>query len=227
MREPADHLEHGGPEPAVPRGRPALWRAGSALAVAGAIAVLVTSAPTILAGPPTGSPPPAATTAPSPSRARGAAPDTMSELQAMSDRSRAQQSRLALIEAVPPAYRRAAERASALGHGRTPAAFFLALAFNRTLYGALLRGDTGRSFASRGPVQWQPADFRRFAAPGHADPAVPLDAFLAVDAALNRAGPPDFSQGAYSAALTLGATPEHARADDETFAVLSAARERQ
>ena len=141
----------------------------------------------------------------------------------MRKRGEAVQSRYAMIRAVPSAYRKAAGQASAAGGRRTPPEFFLALAFNRTLYGLMLEGDTGRAFAHRGPVQWDLAAFHRYAVPGHTDAAAPLDAFLAIESALRRVAPEGFSD-AYSAARALGSTPEHARAADETYAILSSAR---
>jgi hypothetical protein len=216
VQERPDHLVSGPDDEPRPRRVPV--RAAGALLVAGTVAALLTSAPW--------SSTPAAPHPPDrPQQTAGLLrPQALPiDPAAMRKRGQAVQSRYAMIRAVPSAYRKAADRASAAGGRRTPPEFFLALAFNRTLYGLMLEGDTGRAFAYRGPVQWDLADFHRYAVPGHTDAAVPLDAFLAIGSALDQVAPGGFSD-AFSAARALGSSPDHARAADETYAILSTAR---
>ncbi len=216
VQDPADRLENGPSDDG--RGVRSPGRAPGGLLVVGAVAALVLVAAPWSSGTPADPPLPVRPTA---------APEhpapTETDLASMHHRGRAVQARYEMIRTVPTSYRRAAEEASMRGGRQTPPEFFLALAFNRTLYGTMLTGDTGRAFAARGPVQWDLAEFRRFAVPGHSDPAVPLDAFLAVDEALRDGEQAGFSDP-FSAAIALGATPDHARADDETFAILSSPR---
>lgn len=133
--------------------------------------------------------------------------------------SRAIALRTALIKGAPADFRAAAAQASARSGRRTPPEFFLALAYNRTLYGALLQNSSGWRYANRGPLQWQLADFARSAVPGHLDPTKPLDAFLAVDRKLQLAGAAP-AASAYEMSLRLGSEPARARADAETFEIL-------
>ncbi len=216
MQDRPDHLVSGPDDDPGPRRAPI--RAAGALLVAGTVAGLLLSSPwsSTSAAPP---PPAHLEQSAGPTRPQALPIDPA----AMRKRGQAVQSRYAMIRAVPSAYRTAADQASAAGGRRTPPEFFLALAFNRTLYGLMLEGDTGREFAHRGPVQWDPADFHAYAVPGHADPTVPLDAFLAIDSALDHLAPGGFSD-AFSAARALGSSPDHARAADETYAILATAR---
>lgn len=214
MQDGPDQLANGSDDDG-PRRLPG--RVPGALLVVGAVIALLVAAPW-------SSPAPADRPAPTrPNAASGRPLALPVDPAAMRKRSRAVQSRYAMIRAVPPAYRRAADQASTAGGRRTPPEFFLALAFNRTLYGLMLEGDTGRAFAHRGPVQWDLSEFRRYDVPGHRDPAQPLDAFLALDAALHQVEPAGFSD-AFTAARALGSSPDHARAADETFAILSTVR---
>jgi hypothetical protein len=109
-----------------------------------------------------------------------------------------------LIRDVPAAYRDAARRASAMRDGRTPGNFFLAIGYERTWYGKWLSGSGGQWYGPRGPVQWESAEFQRYADPRHGDINAALDSFLAVDTALHAGGSPDFSAGAYGPAKLLG-----------------------
>jgi hypothetical protein len=109
-----------------------------------------------------------------------------------------------LIRDVPDAYRDAASLASAMRDGRTPGNFFLAMAYERSWYGKWLAGSEGQWYGPRGPVQWESAEFRRYADPDHGDITAALDSFLAVDSALHARGTPDFAAGAYGPARLLG-----------------------
>ncbi len=138
-------------------------------------------------------------------------------------RLRAREAQRAQIRAVPADYRDAARRASQLTNGRVPAEFFLALAYNRTLYGAMLTGAATRPYVGRGPVQWDLREFASVAEPGQRDAAKPLDSFLAVAAVLRRAGAGKHDD-AFTLSLLFGSTPDQARADAEAFDVLTRER---
>jgi hypothetical protein len=138
-------------------------------------------------------------------------------------RLRAREAQRAQIRAVPGEYRAAARRASRFTHGRVPAEFFLALAYNRTLYGAMLTGAATRPYAVRGPVQWDLREFASAAEPGHRNAAKPLDSFLAVAAVLRRAGAGE-QDDAFALSLLFGSGPDQARADAEAFDVLTRER---
>jgi hypothetical protein len=125
----------------------------------------------------------------------------------------------ALVRDVPDRFRDAAGRASALRGGRTPGNFFLAVAYVRTLYGTVLVGTPGERLVVRGPVQWDPADFRKYADSQHRDISKVLDSFLAVDRALHRGNSRGFS-GAYAAARTLGMTAREARSVAHIYRIL-------
>lgn len=163
---------------------------------------------------PAADPPPARVpSAPDPYQVAEQEAATAARLQAL-------EARRAQIRAVPAAYRDAARRASVHSGGLVPAEFFLALAYNRSLYGALLTSAFGRGYAARGPVQWNSARFAAVAVPGHRDATRPLDSFLAVSVALRRAGATS-SDDAFHLSLLLGATVDEARADAETYDLLT------
>jgi hypothetical protein len=128
--------------------------------------------------------------------------------------------REARIRDVPASYREAAGEASALRGGRTPGNFFLALAYQRTWYGELLTGSEGVRYVPFGPLQWEPAEFRKYADPAHRDITDALDSFLAIDAALHTGGRPDFSNGASGPARQLGLDPAEARSVGEIYDAL-------
>jgi hypothetical protein len=128
--------------------------------------------------------------------------------------------REARIRDVPASYRDAAGQASALRGGRTPGNFFLALAYQRTWYGELLTGSEGERYVPFGPLQWEPAEFRRYADPAHRDITDVLDAFLAIDTALHTGQQPDFSNGAVGPARKLGLARAEAKSIGEIYDVL-------
>ena len=125
------------------------------------------------------------------------------------------------IRHVPLEYCRAAAVASAIGDAHLPGNFFLALAYTRSLYGALLRTSGGRPYAARGPLLWSRADFARYAVAGHHDRARPLDSFLALDRAVTAAGGVDLSAGVFDAARTVGEDGRQAQAVADTYATLA------
>jgi hypothetical protein len=138
--------------------------------------------------------------------------------------------RTATIRAVPSPYRDAAGLASAMRGGRTPANFFLALAYARTQYGALLVGRSGGGIANYvyvGPVQWQPTDFEKYADPMHRDPWQILDSFLAVETALHSGPAPDFSEGAFGPARLLGLDTREAQSVADIYDILDGAGVRE
>lgn len=135
-------------------------------------------------------------------------------------RLRARDDQRAQIRTVPPSYRNAARRAALFTEHRVPAEFFLALAYNRTLYGAMLSGAATRSYAARGPLQWDLDDFDAVAVSGYGDAARPLDSFLAVAEVLRRAGAAD-GDDAFSLSVLTGSTTDQARADAQAFDVLT------
>jgi hypothetical protein len=138
----------------------------------------------------------------------------------------ARDQRNASIRDVPVSYRDAAGLASAVRGGRTPANFFLALAYARTLYGALLTPPPGGgipNFAHLGPVQWSPADFAKYADPEHRQQEKLLDSFLAVETALHRGPAPDFSAGAFGPAKLLGLDTREAQSIADIYDILDGA----
>jgi hypothetical protein len=137
-------------------------------------------------------------------------------------RLRAREAQRAQIRAVPAAYRDAARRASAYTHGLVQAEFFLALAYNRTLYGAMLANPATRPHSARGPLQWDLQRFSAVAVLGHRDATQPLDAFLAVGESLLRAGATE-ADDVFVLSQRLGAGLDQARADAEAFDVLTKA----
>lgn len=126
----------------------------------------------------------------------------------------------ALARDVPETFRDAAGAASAMRGGRTPGNFFLAVAYTRTLYGAAFEPETGEPLVARGPVQWDPQDFRRYDAPGNRDIRSVLDSFLALDRAVHQGRRADFSNGAFGPARRLGMTTSEARTVAEVYDVL-------
>lgn len=138
-------------------------------------------------------------------------------------RLRAREAQRAQIRAVPASYRDAARRATAYTHGLVQAEFFLALAYNRTLYGAMLTNPATRPHSARGPLQWDLQRFAAVAVPGHRDATQPLDSFLAVAESLRRAGATE-ADDVFVLSQRLGAGVDQARADAEAFDVLTKAR---
>ena len=135
--------------------------------------------------------------------------------------------RYTLIRDVPELFRVAAGEASAMRNGRTPGNFFLALAYERSLYGSVYIGTSRQDFVNRGPVRWHPIDFRRYADPEHGDITAALDSFLAIDTALHRGRQPDFSRGAFGPARLLGLNEGEATSIADVYAVLDGAGVRQ
>ncbi|MEP6760927.1 MAG: hypothetical protein ABJA93_06140 [Sporichthyaceae bacterium] len=172
---------------------PAVWRAGWPLAAIAVVAWVVMSlgsdAPSPL------HPPVSSVDVPAVDQA--ARSDIQAALFARSQRN-------AHIRAAPARYREAASQASAMRDGRTPGNFFLALAYDKTLYGELLVQSVAMTFVEIGPVQWKRVEFDRYAEPPYRDISKPLDSFLAVDSALHRGHNPGFSAGAFGPARLLG-----------------------
>ena len=168
-------------------------------------------------------PQPAVPPRPAVAERASAAPDATLRWMAMEQHS-------AAIRAVPSPYRDAAGLASAMRGGRTPANFFLALAYARTQYGALLVGRPEGGIANYvyvGPVQWQPSDFEKYADPGHRDPVQVLDSFLAVETALHSGPAPDFSEGAFGPARLLGLDTRAAQSVADIYDILDGAGVRE
>jgi hypothetical protein len=219
MTEP-DLIEGGRPEARrlrVPRLRvPRLvWRIGSPLAALAVVAAVLSSQVSTSGSTP---PPPVASPASTVSGddvAVGRA-DVELRLLAVSQRN-------ALIRDVPESYRDAAGLASTLRGGRTPGNFFLALAYGRTLYGSLLVTTPGERLVNRGPVQWEPGEFPKYADPRHRDVSKVLDSFLAVDTKLNRGKTADFSQGAFGPARLLGMNTREAQSIADIYEILDGA----
>jgi hypothetical protein len=217
MTEP-DLIEGGRPEAREPRVRlrvPQLvWRVASTLAVLVVVAVVVSSQVS------TSEPTPRPVRSPSGT----AAPDDVSLGGADADRRiLAISERNALIRNVPKAYRDAAGQASAIRGGRTPGNFFLALAYGRTLYGYLLVTTPGETLRNRGPVQWAPGEFPKYADPQHPDVHKVLDSFLAVDTKLNRGHTADFSEGAFGPAKLFGMDTREAQSIADIYDILDGA----
>jgi hypothetical protein len=218
QRRPDDVLARGDDEQPVRR-----WPALSPLVRRTASALLVVAvAVAVLASVRTSAPPDPAADGPVPDRrtsadlGAAARSDVQLALSAAAQRDR-------LIRDVPASFRDAAGLASAMRDGRTPGNFFLALAYVRTLYGTVVVGTPGEPFVNRGPVQWDPAEFRRYADSAHRDVSSLLDSFLAVDAALHRHDTVDFSDGAYLPARTLGLSRAEARSIAQVYEVLDGA----
>ena len=223
MAEP-DLLEGGGEDrarrlPAVPSG---VRRAGTAVAVTAVGAALLASYWT--SSPASERPSPREADVPRAAASANAAAAALADVQLILS-AEAQRDRL--IRDVPDSFRDAAGRASAMRHGRTPGNFFLALAYVRTLYGTVVLGEPGEPFVNRGPVLWEPAEFRRYAAPGHGDMSRLLDSFLAVDAKLHEGQPADFSDGAFRAARLLGSSHREATSVARVYEVLDGSGVRQ
>jgi hypothetical protein len=201
-----DLLDDGRSDARGPRIPPVLWRAWPVVLLVVA-AGLVTSrwsdAPPV-------PPSPAA----SPSVGQPAARSAItSAIFAVSQRN-------ARIRDVPARYRDAASLASAIRDGRTPGNFFLALAYDKTLYGELLVQSVALTFVNIGPVQWSHAEFDAYADPAHRDISKPLDSFLAVDTALHLGHEPDFSTGAFGPARLLGMSVDEAQAVAAIYDIL-------
>ena len=135
----------------------------------------------------------------------------------------ARSQRNAHIRDVPTRYRDAASLASAMRDGRTPGNFFLALAYDKTLYGELLVQSIALTFVQIGPLQWSHAEFDAYADPAYRDISKPLDSFLAVDTALHLGHDPDFSAGAFGPARLLGMNVDEAQAVAAIYDVLNGA----
>jgi hypothetical protein len=202
--DPPDLLEDGRSPPRVPRVPPAVWIVVLVAVAAWAVTSRSSEGPSALRPP----------VAPASTDARAA------EQADVEVRLSGTAQREARIRDVPASYREAAGQASALGGGRTPGNFFLALAYQRTWYGELLTGSEGVRYLPFGPLQWEPAEFRKYADPAHRDITDVLDSFLAIDAALHARGRLDFSNGASGPARQLGLDPEEARSIDEIYDVL-------
>ena len=201
-----DLLEDGRSHQRGPRLPPAVWRVTWLVVLVAAAAWIVTSR---------------TSESPSTSGRPAASADVRSAEQAdVEVRLSGTAQREARIRDVPTAYRDAASQASALRGGRTPGNFFLALAYQRSWYGELLTGSEGVRYVPFGPLQWEPAEFRRYADPRHRDITDVLDSFLAIDAALHTGGRPDFSNGASGPARQLGLAPAEARSVGEIYHVL-------
>ena len=190
---------------------PVVWRIGSALL---AVAVAVGLWTSYRSNPEQPAPEPAATAAPSVDMQAADRADVELGLSTLAQR-------YSLIRDVPEAFRVAAGQASAMRNGRTPGNFFLALAYERSLYGTVYIGTSRQDFVNRGPVRWHPKDFRRYADPEHRDITAALDSFLAIDTALHRGGrEPDFSRGAFGPARLLGLNKGEATSIADIYAVL-------
>jgi hypothetical protein len=217
MTEP-DVLEGGGPEA---RGRrvpfrvpSAVWRVASPLAALAVVAAVVGSQVATNRSTP---PPPVA------SASTGSADDAPVGRADVELRLLAVSQRDALIRDVPTSYRDSAGLASAMRGGRTPGNFFLALAYGRTLYGYLLVTTPGETLTNRGPVQFEPGDFLKYADPEHPDVHKVLDSFLAVDTKLNRGHPADFSDGAFGPARLFGMDTREAQSIADIYDILDGA----
>ena len=201
-----DLLDDGRSDARGPRIPPVLWRAWPVVLLV-VTAALVTSR---WSDAPPAPPSPAA----SPSVGKQAARSAItSAIFAVSQRN-------ARIRDVPARYRDAASLASAMRDGRTPGNFFLALAYDKTLYGELLVQSVALTFVEIGPVQWSHAEFDAYADPAHRDISKPLDSFLAVDTALHLGHQPDFSTGAFGPARLLGMSVDEAQAVAAIYDIL-------
>jgi hypothetical protein len=207
-----DVLAGGRPEGRGPRLPAAAHRVGFGIALSALAGVVAFSAATSVFEPEPARPPAAA--------AEAAADATSAERADVQLRLSAVGLREAEIRDVPDDYRDAAGLAAAMRQGRTPGNFFLAVAYRRTWYGELLTGSEGVRYVPRGPVQWDPADFRRLAAPGHRNISSPLDSFLALDTALHARRHPDFSGGAFEPARLLGMSAFEARSVARIYEIL-------
>jgi hypothetical protein len=205
-----DLLDDGRSDARGPRIPPALWRAWPVVVLAVAVG-LVTSRWSD--APPTPAPPAASPSVGVPTGKQAARSDIQVALFALSQRN-------AHIRDVPARYRDAASRASAMRDGRTPGNFFLALAYDKTLYGELLVQSVALTFVEIGPLQWSHAEFDAYADPAHRDISKPLDSFLAVDTALHLGHDPDFSAGAFGPARLLGMNVEEAQAVAAIYDIL-------
>lgn len=208
-----DLLDDGRSDARGPRVPPVLWRALPVVVLAVAVG-LVTSRWSDT--PPTPHAPPASPPVGFAAAEKGVRSDIRVGLFALSQRN-------THIRAVPARYRDAASRASAMRDGRTPGNFFLALAYDKTLYGELLVQSVALTFVSIGPVQWSHVEFDRYADPGYRDISKPLDSFLAVDTALHLGHEPDFSAGAFGPARLLGMNVDEAQAVAAIYDVLDGA----
>jgi hypothetical protein len=208
-----DLLERGRPDGWATRLPPALRRGGSALVVPLAAVVVLAS---LWSSRPDQPPP-----APAPVDDQQVEPFFRQVHRLEEER------RQDLIRTVPARYRDAAALASAMRGGRTPGNFFLAVAYDRSSYGALLVVPSALKLTEMGPVQWKRPDFERNADPEHRDISKPLDSFLALDTALHRGHRPDFSAGAYRPARLLGFTDIEARAVAHFYDVLDGAGVRE
>ena len=204
-----DLLDDGRSDARRPRIPPVLWRAWPVIVLVVA-AGLVTSR---WSDAPSAQPPSASSPSVSKQAARS---DITSALFAVSQRN-------AHIRDVPARYRDAASLASAMRDGRTPGNFFLALAYEKTLYGELLVRSVALTFVDIGPVQWSHAEFDAYADPAFRDISKPLDSFLAVDTALHLGHDPDFSAGAFGPARLLGMNVDEAQAVAAIYDVLNGA----
>jgi hypothetical protein len=207
-----DLLDDGRPDARGPRLPPALRRVWPVVVLAVAVGVVTSrwsdAPPTPL--------PAASPSSGGPAHTQAARADIQGALFALSQRN-------AHIRDVPARYRDAASRASAMRGGRTPGNFFLAVAYDKTLYGELLVQSVALTFVEIGPVQWSHAEFDRYADPEYRDISKPLDSFLAVDTALHRGSAPDFSAGAFGPARLLGMDVEEAQAVTAIYDVLNGA----
>ena len=206
MAEP-ELIEGGRPDGKSPVVPPAVWRAVAAVAIV-AVALGVLSSQGHSKTPPR--PMPIASSAVD-------SPTGQTDIEILLARAQ----RHDLIQDVPDAYRQAASLASGMRGGRTPSNFFLAIAYERTWYGKWLTGSGGQWYGPRGPVQWESAEFQRYADPKHGDINAALDSFLAVDSALNAKRSPDFSAGAYAPARLLGMHKAEALAIARIYSTLA------
>ncbi|MDQ1642539.1 MAG: hypothetical protein QOJ90_1890 [Actinomycetota bacterium] len=208
-------LEAGRPDSPGPR---LPFRLPPAALRVGSWAIALTVVVTVVASHRSAPPPPLTVAA-----AADADPDAMLRWMALEQRN-------ASIRAVPSPYRDAAGLVSTMRGGRTPANFFLALAYARTQYGARLVGRSGGGIANYvyvGPVQWQPSDFAKYADPMHRNSEQILDSFLAVETELHSGPAPDFSDGAFEPATLLGLDTREAQSLADIYDILDGAGVRE